>query len=1332
MMTLNRLYICSFVILLSCITIPTVAQNGQTTLRELKVVAVWARYNHDDDDMFGSGNSDYRWKFKLAGASSWIGTCIGITGPRQTWFDAHAQLPKRLVSDNTYIPDLSTARFDIELEAFDNDGCGDGCNYGTGWDCYDDDGLCRGEARSIDIRLFPPAITNEVDLEYCSNGATYRARCQFLYDIPVPQTPSVTVNVPDGAICAAYPTITLTTNSYLHANHLPHVNFIWQYSIGNLNSWQTIPENNTRDHQFSFSNIRSLPGLQGITTNTNVYFRVITQHTHPRYPTYSSTSSQPAGPIVLSPLPPSVSSVTVNEPSCFGKATSKIRIDLANSIFARYGYVIKENGTYVEGAVKDRQYDWNTYSYYIETNPIRAGNYTIEVTNGSGNTGVCPATSRYITVPELPSLQLHTAVEPVSCQGNADALVTLTSSGGKQPIESYSLIGIAGGFSASNQNGTFTGLGPGTYLASVVDACGQADAFTVALVEVNEPVKVNAAVSSTAPLCNAPADGSIQINVTEGNEQYLYKVRQGSETIQELTTSSASWLVTGLSSGIYTVEVMDAQRLSCEGFVQDVELSAPPVLHIDNTDIVKTDVTCYAQDNGSIELRNVNISGDYVYMLTSVSSGSSQTLTTESRFMNLPADRYSLQVKRNIDGCRDQFTHPSDLVIDQPEEVIITLQKEDISCHGMTDGLLSATVSGATSSDSYTWETRLNDNWASLNNNTIHLTNLHAGWYRMRSTNANHCEAISAEAEIIEPALLAIASIQARDVVCFAEKGVIETHLQGGVTPYSYEYTSATGEAIISSTAVTQVDEGTYAILVKDANNCEVSHPALTITAPDSPLNMSLTLSDYNGYGVSCLGASDGYVDVTVSGGNGASYTGYTYALDDRPFQDNARIDEVTAGQHTIATRDNRGCLVQSTVSITEPAALLQARVLSHQDVKCQGDTDGVIEVAATGGLEPYQYVLNNNVVQSSGLFSSLESGDYTILLFDRNDCRAVHNITIAIEVPPMEINLHPQDVRCNGGADGAVNTEVTGGIQPYKYTWNDGMATTAGLVNIPAGSYALQVVDGEGCSQSRVVTVAQPEKLSVTVKTTPVCVGRPNGEIKVGAAGGVPGYRYSIDGVNYQELSNFAVPQGDYEVYVTDANLCGATASANIVARNDLPQPNFIVATTQQASDTLVVKEISVPKPDSIVWTFDPAIVVIGNDVWSPMITVPSAGSYSIGMKGFFGGCDYAHSLVLTVNPYDPEVRKEAVPVNAIKKIEVSPNPSQGEFNVSVELAAKQRLSLIVSDMLGIIHYKQNRDKVSEISERIDISTTATPGVYVVQVITDTDAQEIRVVVNK
>ena len=1289
------------------------AQEKTAVVHLLEVFRVHTTVNEDP-----ANDDEFRWKLWL---NDRFQGCIEVNGDNGY--------------HDRYMNFLTDSRYDVTqplvftLETWENDG-GSSCVYESS-----DEAHCGPTNFYLTLADYEPGVIRTFEMSPCRRFTLW---IRFSYGVPTPK--NVTV-LPSGetSICDERPWITVSSDSFINPDYLPNTTFVWQYRSNNTRIWRELGRT-IGNPTYSFNNIRDLRFISQ-QTMTDVEFSVkLIYRTSEGSTTYGEATPASAA-IHVGPVAPEVSGEISTYPTCFGKNTGRID-GYVSGLFPSYKYILR-NTTPCNpnipgscGGDKSGTIDLeNGTSGSFSIGDVPKGSYTLLITNPGDNSGVC-YNIRDVVIDERPSLQLVVSgVDPVSCYGSSDGTIRLSATGGKLPYGNYSLSNASGGLLSANSTGEFTGLTAGTYIAIITDACNQVDPSTIATVVVPEPVRVNATVTVTSPTCNSPANGAVQVAINQGEGDYVFKILQGAESVVEENASGVNWSAAHLPGGTYTVEIRDAQRLQCDGFTEEIVLSPPENFELTLPNAVKDDVDCYGRNNGSISLNNVDLSGDYKYSLLTSVQTELRVLTTTPTFDNLSADRYTLVMQRAIVGCSDRAEYPAVLEVTQPEQSVITLDKKDISCHGETDGAIIASVAGATPSDQYRWEMQLGNTWASLNHSETTLTNLEAGTYRMHLTNDYNCTATAPEVTVVEPAVLSISSVNTQDVVCFGEKGQIATVLQGGVTPYAYEYTSATGEVVNALSSVALVDKGVYTLRGLDVNGCAVNLATpLTITAPDVPLSMSLLLSDYNGFNISCTGASDGNVTIDANGGNGGRYSGYEYALDKQVFQASAHMANIDAGNHTFFVRDARGCIVHSDVLMTAPASSLQAQLLGKKDVRCAGDIDGFVSIDVQGGIAPYTYTMGTRS-QSDGTFSSLPYGDYTILITDRNHCELEYQTSVDVLIPPMDVQLQHTDVACQGGNDGSAQALVTGGMPPLKYMWSGLTAETSMLSALAAGTYEFTVTDQAGCMQQRELIVREPDQLIARASTFSVCPTKINGEIRLLAEGGTPAYQYSLnDGLLYQPEPLFLVPAGTYALRVRDQHHCEVALQAEVTtSTNAVPDPNFIVAMTQHASDTLLIKEISVPKPDSAWWTFDPAINVVNEDRASPLITVSDPGSYDVTMRGFFGGCDYIKTLTLTISPFDPEARVVSkIPVRMIKTLVVTPNSSNGQFDITVELEARQRLTVTVYDMLGVGHYRQRWDKTSGIVTSVDISSTAAAGVYVLQAVTDTDVREIRLVVNK
>jgi hypothetical protein len=521
---------------------------------------------------------------------------------------------------------------------------------------------------------------------------------------------------------------------------------------------------------------------------------------------------------------------------------------------------------------------------------------------------------------------------------------------------------------------------------------------------------------------------------------------------------------------------------------------------------------------------------------------------------------------------------------------------------------------------------------------------------------------------------------------------------------------------------------------VKDDHGCISLTTEKTVTQPANALNFTYILSDYNGYAISCYGGYNGFATLTPVGGNDAGYSGYEFTTDTRPYQAETKLVDINAGDHILAVRDGRGCIVEKTVYFSQSDEQIQASIAEIKDVACIDHVTGEIEVVAEGGTSPFEYRLTTGNFQPSPRFTGLGVGEYEILVSDVNNCAVHVNGTVVNINPEMILSHEVRDASCFGFSDGVATVVVASGVSPYQYEWTSLPSKKSFADNIPKGDYTVKVTDQAGCIKTTTIPVGQPEApVSLVVSAFSACWDKSDGIIAVDASGGTSPYLYSSDnGMTYQSGPQFNLPVGTYEVKVKDINGCLRSATTSVSQRNAQPEPNFIVATKGNALDTLVISDVSVPKPDSIHWEFDSRAIVISNDPWAPELRFGEAGSFDIQMEGFFGGCGYLMAKTLVINPYDPTVIEEKQKnYKAIENVAVTPNPNRGEFNVAVTLNRKYNVSMIVYDVIGTIHYRKEWNETTFLTEGINLGG-APSGVYLLRVITDAGATEVRIVITR
>ena len=189
------------------------------------------------------------------------------------------------------------------------------------------------------------------------------------------------------------------------------------------------------------------------------------------------------------------------------------------------------------------------------------------------------------------------------------------------------------------------------------------------------------------------------------------------------------------------------------------------------------------------------------------------------------------------------------------------------------------------------------------------------------------------------------------------------------------------------------------------------------------------------------------------------------------------------------------------------------------------GLDNGQINISGvTGGTAPYSYALDKASFKSSGEFSALATGTYTIAVKDANGCVYTEEIEVK-DIPGSTYTLTAQASTCGDSNGSIVISNVLGGTAPYTYS-QDGInfQTAATFNGLVAGSYTITVKDANGCLTPKAITVTNTSgPTALALKTTASTCGNPNGVLEItGVSGGTAPYSYSINGVNFQAGNTF------------------------------------------------------------------------------------------------------------------------------------------------------------------------------------------------------------------
>ncbi|WP_188134012.1 SprB repeat-containing protein [Chitinophaga sp. CF418] len=975
----------------------------------------------------------------------------------------------------------------------------------------------------------------------------------------------------------------------------------------------------------------------------------------------------------------------------------------------------------------------------ISISGLAPGTYSLWLLNPGADAGSC-YTPYVVTIPELPALAIaeNTAQHVnVSCYNANDGSISVTAAGADTNAIYYFTL-LSGGVAVrpetvgTGKNMTWTNLPAGIYKAQVKNnTCNSNLAFT-SDITISQPAPITGSLVATSPLCVSPGDGSISVAATGASNYQFNLYSNGALGQQSGVTSSNTYTFTDLPGGTYTAEVVNNDAPLCPKW--DSTLTLGTLIPLAAKFVSKDSVSCFGGNDGRIEVAAEGGSGAYTFTLTG--NGLNKANST-GVFTDLPAGDYTVTLKNQQAGCNDSSS--LNVTIYQRTALNVQLQQTTLGCSGQPGAIIKATINGGSGSYSYNWQQLKNGVWTSGSfwfDTDTQIEDLAAGTYRVIITDrkAPACSVTSAESTVQAVSEIQITKVTVQDAVCQADGAHISLTATGGDGTYLYEWSldGTTYHPFTSATNLTTA--GNYKLRVSDSRGCMVSAPATyAVTLPPAPVSFTFTLSDYNGYNVSCKGNDNGFAQITATGGNGGSYSDYTYALDNSPYGTASLIDHITGGIHQLHVKDGRGCISAQQINMTEPAGTLVLKVSEQAHPGCGSDSIGHITVAPEGGTSPYKYAIDNGAWQNSSQFTGLVAGDHIIWVKDAGGCTSSITATLTAANTPIATTADITDVKCYGESNGAIKLHVSGGDGDYTYQWSTPSLSGSAADNIPFGDYTINITDSKGCKQQVTYTIGQPEKLELKLTATSICDGASNGSIDAVVGGGTKSYKYSLDHGSWLNAGSFkGLSEGKYHMAVQDAHGCEASGDVTITKTNAKPEVNFLVASRRNAFDTLVIKDISLPEPDNISWSYDPKAVLLGYDNGTPLIKFTDPGNYWVEMTATFGACTYTVRKDLEIAAYDPQAGPGySVPVQVIDTVMMSPNPNNGNFNFKIKLNRKQQIVAYVYDMNGIIAGKKQYAPTLQVDDSFSVGGSAT-GTFILRVITETESRDVRFIISR
>ncbi len=315
-----------------------------------------------------------------------------------------------------------------------------------------------------------------------------------------------------------------------------------------------------------------------------------------------------------------------------------------------------------------------------------------------------------------------------------------------------------------------------------------------------------------------------------------------------------------------------------------------------------------------------------------------------------------------------------------------------------------------------------------------------------------------------------------------------------------------------------------------------------------------------------CLGESVTVSDLSFFAVGQITGWEWNFGVDAQPAISNARgphaVQFSSPGPKTIllTITTNLGCIVShlETVNVSPPVRFSAQQT----DLPCFNSQTGSVSLTPQPGTGPYGYLWSNGA--QSAQIDGLLPGNYSVTVSNQG-CDSVATYTL-LSPPPIFLGATSRLATCNGGQDGAIWLDVSGGVpfagtgDGYLYDWNNtGFGPSDSLVNVPIGPYTVTVRDSLGCQLADTIEVEELELVIdsfLSFVRPPTCYGYTDGRIGIRLGNGRSPYSFDWgptgtfvlwDSLRTQLIEDM------YEIAVRDADFCYGLVRIPLVGPDSL-----------------------------------------------------------------------------------------------------------------------------------------------------------------------------------
>lgn len=694
-----------------------------------------------------------------------------------------------------------------------------------------------------------------------------------------------------------------------------------------------------------------------------------------------------------------------------------------------------------DGALKIVIEDGQDYDFSWALDPVvtdsclsnlQAGDYLLTITGPD----MCQIDT-LITVPTTERIFVNSQVLSSACVGSTSGAISLNITG-ENPL--FFVEWSNDETMVANEQASIDELAPGAYATTITDDLGCVKTIDSLMIDENPEIEILDDYMEHN-ICFGGEIGVISVSINGGSGIYETNWSNGAT---ETSTNE------NLAAGSYMLTVTDDN--GCVKVSKVFDITQPDAFQITSNLVDANECITNLVDSLCVTVSGATPPYTYEW-----SNGETSTC-----LIGQPVGEYSITAT-DANGCEGI---KEDMKIPDPVETLsFTYPMGDsllLDCPD-SEGNYLLLLEGGTQPFQFIWSHGEKDTIAI---DSLLVQGLDAGACNVTVTDDRGCVAVSDSIHVFRPDSIDILVTEIEEVGCKGGRnGEIHIDVTGGTLDYSFEWYNefnvlwGTEQNLLDT-----VEAGFYTIELRDANDCFATFQDIEVIEPDSILNVFPLLSR----DTICHGASNGFIDITPSGG----YAPYSFHWGNEAMTQD--IFNLPAGSYGLTMTDAGDCeFILPPYFIIESAAPITFVNSEITDVDCFGNQNGAIDVTFTGGWQPleYQWVPsdgfpNPNIEDPS----DLNGGNYILFVTDAVDC-FFEDLIFEVNEPDELVIEHEFSSPNHAAMQADIAIIPSGGTFPYVYSWEDGNMDSF-RESMDYGTYFVTVTDAHDCETITEITL--------------------------------------------------------------------------------------------------------------------------------------------------------------------------------------------------------------------------------------------------------------------